>query len=115
MQSWLISWIVFSAVGLAFPTILLVLAWRRDRPVAGLFIVPVTAVVVLALSLNHEMRWALMGEDYTRRLFVTIGIFTVLALINSIYAAIRRAWKVALASAVIAMAWFFVGVVNSVV
>jgi hypothetical protein len=90
MQSWLISWIVFCTVGLAFPASLLVLAWRRNRKVTRLLLIPVVAVVVPALAMNHEMRWALLGADYTRRLFVTIGIFTALTLINAVYASIRK-------------------------
>jgi uncharacterized protein (DUF983 family) len=64
MQSWLISLIVFCTVGLAFPAALLMLAWHHNRPFARLLIIPAVAVVVLALVLNHEMRWALLGADY---------------------------------------------------
>ena len=115
MQPWIISWIVFCAVGMVFPATLLVYTWRRDQRVTAPVIVPLIAIVILALALIHDIRWVILGPDYSRRLYTTIGIFIVLTLINAIYAAIRRAWTVAIASTVVSMAWFFVGVVNSVV
>jgi hypothetical protein len=115
MQPWLISGIVFSAIGLAVPACLLVYAWRRNRPVAAPLIVPAIAVIVLALAMIPEMRGVILGGDYSRRLFVTIYVFVALTLINAIYAAIRKAWAAALASAVVSLAWFYVVVVNSVV
>lgn len=115
MPAWLISLIVFYAVGLALPAILLLLAWRRLATVSGLMIIPLIAILVLALSLNHDIRWVLIGADYTRRLYVTILVFAALTLINTVFAAFRRAWAIAVASAVLSLAWFFVGAVNSVV
>ena len=115
MPTWITSLIVFCAVGLAFPTCLLLLAWRRHRAVSDLTIVPLIAIIILVVSLNHNVRWALIGADYTRRLFITILVFTALTLINALFAAIRREWTIAVASAVLSLAWFFVGVVNSVV
>ncbi len=115
MQPWVISWILFCAVGLALPTCLLVYAWRRNRPVVAPLIIPGIAVVALSLAMNHDMRWAILGADYSRRFYVTIEVFADLTLINVIYAAIRKAWAAALASAVISLAWSYVGVVNSAV
>lgn len=113
MPVWLISWIVFSAVGLALPAILLPFAWHRGTTKNQLIWIPFLAIAVLALSMNHAIRGALIGADYTRRLYVTISVFMALTLINSIIATIRKAWGIAVASMVISLAWFFVGVVNS--
>jgi hypothetical protein len=115
MQPWLISWIVFCVVGLALPCCLLVFAWRRNRTVTSPLIVPMIAVIVLALAMVPAMRSAILGGDHSRRLFVTIDAFAALTLINAIYAAIRKAWETAVASVVISLAWFCVAVVNSVV
>jgi uncharacterized membrane protein len=115
MQPWLISWIVFCVFGLAFPCLLLAVAWRRNRAVTFPLIVPVVAVIVLAIAMVPAMRGAILGGDYSRRLFVTIDVFAALALINAIYAAIRKAWATAIASVVISLAWFYLAVVNSVV
>lgn len=87
------------------------LGWSQP----GFMVIPVIAVAVLGLAMIPQMRWALMGADYSRRLYITIGAFAALALVNVIYAILRKAWATALASAVIALAWFFVGIVNSVV
>ena len=115
MPVWLISWIVFCTFGLALPTILLLVAWRRSGAISRLMITPLLAIFILAVSMNHDVRWILIGADYTRRLYFTILTFTVLALLNAIVAATRRAWMVTTASAVISLAWFFVGIVNSAV
>lgn len=115
MQSWLVAWIVFCAIGLALPAVLLFLAWRRRRTVLPVAIVPLIAIAVLAMAMNHDVRWILLGADYTRRLYVTIGVFIVLTLVNAVYSVFQRVWSVAAASALICAAWIFVGVVNSVV
>ena len=73
------------------------------------------AVIVLALAMVPAMRSAILGGDYGRRLYITMDVFVALAFINSIYAAIRKAWAIAIASVVISLAWLYVAVVNSVV
>lgn len=115
MPSWLIAWVIFCVLGLALPTFLLVFAWRRQSATTRVLIVPLVAISVLALAMDHDVRWILLGPDYTQRLFVTIGTFTVSCLLNAIYAAIRRTWSVAAASALICAAWLFVAVVNAAV
>jgi len=115
MQPWLISWIVFCAAGFVLPCYLLVYAWHRNRIVTSPLIVPMIAVIVLALAMVPAMRSAILGGDYSRRLYITIDVFAALVLINAIYGAIRKAWAIAIASVVISLAWFYVAVVNSVV
>ena len=85
MQPSLISWILFCAVGLVFPCCLLVYGWRRNRTFTSPLIVPMIAVVVLALAMVPAMRSAILGGDYSRRLCITIDVFAVLVLINAIY------------------------------
>ena len=75
MQPWLISWIMFCVFGLAFPCFLLAVAWRRNRAVTLPLIVPVIAVIVLAIAMVPAMRGAILGEDYSRRLFFTTDFF----------------------------------------
>jgi hypothetical protein len=59
MRAWVISWIVFCAVGLVFPAALLVFEWRPQSASHGLLGHSVIAVVVLALALIAQMRWRL--------------------------------------------------------
>jgi hypothetical protein len=73
MRAWVISWIVFCAVGLVFPVALLVFEWRPQSASHGLLGHSVIAVVVLALALIAQMRWALVGADFTRRLYLPSG------------------------------------------
>lgn len=53
--------------------------------------IPVLAIVALALSMNHDARWLLVGADYSRRLFITIAVLIVLTLINAVIATISKA------------------------
>jgi len=114
MHGW-VMWVFFCGVGLVLPVFLLVLAWRRHGAAISVLIVPFIAVAVLSFAMDHDVRWVLLGADYTRRLFVTIELFVALTFVNAVYAAIRRAWSVAAASVLICAGWFFVGVVNSAV
>ena len=79
MPSWLASWILFCAGCLALPTCLLWNAWARNRKIIAPLVVPAAAIAVLSLAMVPELRHVLIGGDYTRRLFVTIGIFAALA------------------------------------
>ena len=115
MPAWLISEIVFCAVCLVSPAILLLIAWLHNRKTISSLIIPMVAVAALALSLSPEVRAVLVGADYTRRLFVTIGVFAFLTAACAIYAMFRKLWIVAVASALVALGWMFMGVVNSVV
>jgi len=65
--------------------------------------------------LNDLARWILIDADYSRRLFITIAVLIVLTLINAMIATISKAWSIGLASAVLSLAWLFVGLVNSAV
>jgi hypothetical protein len=106
---------LFSALSVWLFAQQFLLAWRRHRGVLPVAIVPLIAIAVLAMAMNHNVRWILLGEDYTRRLYVTIGVFVVLTLVNAVYSAFHKVWSVAAASALVCAAWFFVGVVNSAV
>ena len=78
-------------------------------------VVPVAALIVLGLSLIPEMKSALVGADYSRRLFLTIDVFIGLTAANVIFAAMRRHWPVAIASALVAVGWIYMAAINSVV
>jgi hypothetical protein len=115
MPLWLIWWIVFCAVFLASPACLLFFAWVRNRRIIAVFIVPMAALIFLGLALIPETKSVLVGADYTRRLFVTIDVFIALTAASVIYAAIRKQWLVAIASALVSLGWIYMAAINSVV
>jgi len=108
--------LIFSVVGLALPVILLGIAWYRyDRRIKTALIVPTFSVVLLLLAVQHDLRWILLGPDYSHRLYTTIEVNIVLLFVAAGYSVIRKRWIVASASAVLALAWLWVGAINSVV
>lgn len=113
-MSLLASWTLFVLLGFVVPGLLMVFQWRRARSIQTLTI-PLAGLVVLALSLSRDIRWVLLGADYSHRLYVTIMVLIAATLINAIYSGFRRAWFACAASALISAFWFFVGAVNTAV
>jgi len=108
------EFLVFSVLGL--PVILLGIAWYRyDRRIKTTLILPTLSAVLLLLAIQHDLRWILLGPDYSHRLYTTIEVNMVLLLVAAVYSAIKKRWIVAAASAVLALAWLWVGAINSVV
>lgn len=67
------------------------------------------------LSINPKLRWILLGPDYSDRLYGAIEVNLVLAVIVLIYLGIRKRWLTASVAGILALAWFWLGAVNSVV
>jgi hypothetical protein len=115
MPLWLIWWIIFCAICLACPACLLLLAWVRNRKVIAASIIPMAALIVLGFAMFPEMKSVLVGADYSHRLFLTIDVFIGLAAVSLIYAAWRRLWLVAIASALVSLGWIYLAAINSTV
>jgi len=115
MPLWLIWWIIFCAVCLACPACLLLFAWVRNKQVIAASIIPMAALIVLGLALFPEVKSLLVGADYSRRLFLTIDVFIGLTAVSLIYAACRRLWLVAIASALVSLGWIYLAAMNSMV
>jgi len=107
--------LIFGAFGLLFPVVLIGKAWRRyDTSARRVLIVPALSVTLLLVAIPHGLRWILLGPDYSNRLYLTIGANVVLAFASAIYSGFKRRWMALVASAFLALAWFWVGAINSV-
>ncbi len=112
----MLEFLVFCVLGLALPIILLGIAWRRyDRQMRTTIIVPTLSVVLLLLAIPHGLRWIILGPDYSHRLFSTIEVNIVVVFVAALYCAIKKRWIGAVASAMLALAWLWIGAINSVV
>jgi hypothetical protein len=78
-------------------------------------IAPTLSVVLLLLAIPHDLRWILLGPDYSHRLYTTVEVNIVLVLVAAVYCAKKKRWIGAVASAMLALSWLWVGAINSVV
>ena len=110
------EFLIFCVLGLALPIVLLGIAWRRyDWQMRTTIIAPSLSVVLLLLAIPHDLRWIILGPDYSQRLFTTIEVNMVLVTGAALYCAVKKRWIGAVASAMLALAWLWVGAINSVV
>jgi hypothetical protein len=99
----------------ALPLPLLGFAWTRpNRQKISIVVLSFSAVLILSAGVRY-LKFILLGEDYSNRLYTTIGVNMLVAIILALYLAITRRWLAALAAAMLALAWFWVCAVNSVV
>jgi hypothetical protein len=106
----------FYVFGVALPVVLMGAAWRRyDRRGRTTLIIPALSVILLLLVIQHDLRWILLGPDYSQRLYLTIELNAALAAVSALYTGVRRAWMALAASVLVAFTWLWVGAINSVV
>jgi hypothetical protein len=77
--------------------------------------VPTLSAVLLLLSIQRDLRWMLLGPNYSHRLYITIEVNLLLLIIAAVYYGTRKEWIVAVASVMLALVWLYVGAINSVV
>lgn len=110
------EFLIFCGLGLLLPLVLIGIAWRRyDKRARMALVIPALSVIFLVLIIQHDLRWILLGPDYSNRLYTTIGVNTSLAAASAVYSGIRRGWMALAASVIAALAWLWVGAINSVV
>lgn len=110
------EFLIFCAFGLLLPVVLIGIAWRRyDKTARTTLIIPALSVIFLLLIIQHDLRWILLGPDYSNRLYTTIEVNALLAAASAVYSGIRRGWMALAASVIAVLSWLWIGVVNSVV
>jgi len=110
------EFLIFCALGLLLPLVLIGIAWHRyDKSARTTLIIPALSVIFLLLIIPHDLRWILLGPDYSNRLYTTIEVNALLAAVAAVYSGIRRGWMALAASVIVVLAWLWVGAINSVV
>jgi hypothetical protein len=106
----LIIWTV-----LILPLPVLAVAWAKHRrPIMGLLILSGSAVLLIS-SASRTVKLAVLGPDYSNRLFITIGLNLAAAVILGFISTIRRRPIAAIAAFVLTLGWLYMWAVNSVV
>jgi hypothetical protein len=105
---------IFNAC-MILPVPLLLIAWyESNRNPLELSILTLSAVL-LNLADVRSVKLALVGADYSSRLFATIEVNMLVAIVLGIYLGIMRRWIAAVAALILAFAWLLVAAVNSAV
>ncbi len=100
---------------LLLPIVLLSVAWRRNKRERATFVLLLVSGILLLSATVRDIRWVLLGGDYTNRLYVTIGVNMLISALCGFYLAFTRRFLAALSAIVLAFGWLYLGVVNSVV
>ena len=69
--------------------------------------------VALLSATSRGIKLVLLGEDYTNRVYVTIGLNMLLSVACGLYLTITRRFIAALAGLMLLLGWLYMGVVNS--
>jgi len=100
---------------LLLPIVLVFVAWRRNkREKATLVLLLVSGILLLSATVR-DVKWVMLGGDYTNRLYVTIGLNMLLSAMCGLYLAVTRRFLAALSAIMLVFGWLYLGVVNSVV
>jgi hypothetical protein len=98
-----------------FPLPLLAVAWSRSNRLPIEFSV-LTLSAALYLSADiRSLKLTLLGSDYSHRLFTTVVVNILVAIILGIHLGIKRRWIAAIAAVILAFGWLLIGAINSVV
>jgi hypothetical protein len=100
---------------LLMPPILLMVAWRRNKREKLTLALLFVSGLVLLFATVRDIKWILLGADYTNRLYVTICLNMVLSILCGLYLAVTRRFLAALGGMMLAIGWLYMGAVNSVV
>src|SRR3954468_7557223 len=113
MRSRLLIYEIYAS--LLLPLVLLSVAWRRNKREKATFGLLLVSEILLLSATVRDIKWVLLGADYTNRLYVTIGLNMLLAAVCGLYLAFTRRFLAALSALVLVFGWLYMGVVNSVV
>jgi hypothetical protein len=101
---------------IALPIFLFGVAWRKHSQ-DGLraLLWPSLSALLLLSAIVNILKVPLLGPDYSHRLYITIEVNMLLAVVAAVYFGVRKRWIAALAAVILALDWLYMGAVNSVV
>jgi|SRR5579872_4521989 len=108
--------IILICFWLALPVLLFVAAWRKHYQ-HGLrtLLLPTLSALLLLLAVVRNAKVLLLGSDYSQRMYITIELNILLAVVAAVYFCVRNRWIAAIAAVILALDWLYMGAVNSVV
>ncbi len=109
-------WIYYAIyVWLIITLVFLYTAWRKDSGEKITFVLLAVSAVVLLSATSRGIKLILLGEDYTNRVYVTIGVNMLLSVACGLYLATTRRFIAATAGLMLLLGWLYMGVVNSLI
>ena len=103
-------------VWIALPVLLFGLDWRKHyQHGIRTLLLPTLSALLLLLAVARNLKVWLLGPDYSHRLYATIELNLLLAVLAGVYFVVRKRWIATLAAVILALDWLYMGAVNSVV
>jgi hypothetical protein len=100
----------------ALPLFLFGAAWLRyHRKASKSLLLPTISALLLLLAIVRELKLSLLGPDYTHRLYITIEVNLLVAIVAAFYFGVKQKWIALIAALILALDWGIVGAINSVV
>jgi hypothetical protein len=91
-------------------------AWLRDhRQASKGLLLPTVSALLLLLTVVRDLKVLLLGPDYTNRLYITIEINLLAAIVAAIYFGVKQKWIALIAALILALDWGIMAAINSVV
>jgi len=76
---------------------------------------PTVSALLLLLAVERHLKVLLLGPDYANRLYITIWVNLLVAIVSTVYFGMKRKWIALLAALILALDWGIMGAINSVV
>jgi len=94
---------------------LLAIAWSKSNRLPIEFSVLTLNAVLFLSTFVRDVKLILLGNDYSQRLFTTVEVNMLVAVVLGLYLGIRRRWSASVAALLLAVGWLAVGAINSAV
>jgi hypothetical protein len=92
-------------VVLVLPVLLFALACAQSQHGLRTLLLPTLSAALLLLAIVRDFKVWLLGPDYSHRLYVTIELNLILAIVAVVYFVARKRWIAALAALILALDW----------
>jgi hypothetical protein len=100
---------------LLLPLPLLAVAWSKSRaPCLPLTVVTLSTFLLLSAEFR-SLKLMVFGEDYSDRLYLTMGLNVFLAVMAGLDLAVNRKWIATAAAIILALGWILMCGINSTV
>src|SRR5579872_4895177 len=98
------------------PLLLFSGTWLRGhRHISKELLLPTVSALLLLLAVERHLKVLLLGPDYANRLYITIWVNLLVAIVSTVYFGMKRKWIALLAALILALDWGIMGAINSVV
>jgi hypothetical protein len=88
-------------------------AWLRDhRQASKGLLLPTVSALLLLLAVVRDLKVSLLGPDYTNRLYITIWVNLLVAIVSAVYFGVKQKWIPLLAALILVLDWGIMGAIT---